>query len=292
MACPSPNKLCSRLTENEVLEYLESHPVVVEDYLLTSAPESLIENVLRKKLLAEAGENYIASAKFESRNKRRRTTVYTDTGITAMSRKIIGSIKDDEIYERIYEMCLLIKTSIDSEYFHLLAVESTENILAKYEPDKGCTRFGKIGIDRIVASYVATEKVPLNLEHLCDDPRFPDGVGVDIFKRCHAISIPLFLECGTPYVIVEFIRHQGLSPFSTFQFELVNAVMTWVMACLQKMKLNKVNYLNVFNIITSECVYNFFNTRNNYVDCNWFHIEKQITKKLGFIFGIIYVKTI
>jgi hypothetical protein len=240
MACPGSSKICAKITENEVKEYLENHPRVVEEYLLTSASESLIENVLRKKLLAEAGDNYIASAKFESKSKRRKTTVYTDTGITAMSRKIIGSIKDDEIYERIYEMCMLIKTSIDAEYFHLLAVENIENNLAKFEPEKGCVRFGKIGENRIVASYVATEKVPLNLQDLCNDPRFPDGVGVDIFKRCHIMSIPLFLECGTPYVVVEFIRSQGSSPFSTFHFELVNAIMTWVMACLQKMKLNKV----------------------------------------------------
>lgn len=236
---------CTGISEKEVKDYLQNNPKVVEDYLLTSATEAFIDGVLQKKLRAEAGDNDVASAKLRVKQRGRRSTIYTDTGIQAMSRKILNCTRDEDIYERLYEISQLIKTSIDAEHCLLFAVENSEKHIAIFEPTKGCLRFGKVGEHETVAGHVAKEKVPLNLEseELVDDGRFPKGIGIEEHNKCHVMSIPLLLDCGSPYVVIQFLRRKEAQPFNLFQFELVNAVMTWIMACLQKMKLNKVSLL-------------------------------------------------
>lgn len=243
MSCTKSLSTCTGLSEKDVKDYLQNNPKVVEDYLLTSATEAFLDGVLQKKVHAEANDNDVSSGKLLVKQRGRRSTIYTDTGIQAMSSKIINCTRDEDIYERLYEISQLIKTSVDAEDCLLFAVENSEKYIATFEPTKGCIRFGKVGEHETVAGYVAKEKVPLNLEssELENDDRFPKGIGIEEHNKCHVISVPLLLDCGSPYVVIQFLRRKEAQPFSVFQFELVNAVMTWIMACLQKMKLSKVS---------------------------------------------------
>lgn len=59
------------------------------------------------------------------------------------------------------------------------------------------------------------------------------------------MGIPVVLTTGKCYAVLEFVRYWDNDPFSEMEFELTNAIMSWVTACVQKMKLNKVVFFLV-----------------------------------------------
>jgi len=66
------------------------------------------------------------------------------------------------------------------------------------------------------------------------------GIGLGDDSAHHVIAVPLLLDRGGCFAIVELVRPWNRNCFSAAEFEITVAIMSWVSACVQKMKRNKV----------------------------------------------------
>jgi len=66
------------------------------------------------------------------------------------------------------------------------------------------------------------------------------GIGLGDEAAQQVMAIPIVLETGRCYAVVEFVRVCESEVFSELEFEVTNAIFTWVTACVQKMKRNRV----------------------------------------------------
>lgn len=170
------------------------------------------------------------------------STLYSEIGIVELVNRIMDSIEDIQIYEKIYEISRVIASTTDADDFKLYAVEKSEETLAVFDPSQKqpLKHVGPIGYRMTVSAHVAMEKKSQNVCDMPQDARFPKGTGVVDHIVHHVMCIPIFLESGVPYAVVEFTRGWERDPFTKNDFELTNAILSWITACVQKMKLNKV----------------------------------------------------
>ena len=94
--------------------------------------------------------------------------------------------------------------------------------------------------DDTVPAVSARTRKPLIVEYVHLDDKFKDGVGDGSYKECHALCVPIFLESGHAYCVVEFVRLNLAKHFDQFSYNLSTGILSWIMACLQKMKKNRV----------------------------------------------------
>ena len=170
------------------------------------------------------------------------STLYSEIGIKELSKSIMESIEDLQIYEKIYEISKVIASTTDADDFKMYVVEKTEEDLAVYDPKNKpqLKHVGPTGYRLTVSAHVATEQKSHNVVDMPQDSRFPKGTGVADYVVHHVMCCPILLESGGTYAVLEFTRGWERDPFTKNDFELTNAILSWITACVQKMKLNKV----------------------------------------------------
>jgi len=236
-------RMDNSLTSGEVKKYLQNHPRVVEEFLLKSASTEMLENLIlkKKRLISEHVYNNL-------RLERRKSTwmsstqLYTYTGLEEMCRKICTCSNDLDIYHQIYNVSHVISNMLESEGFLLYTLDASETGLAKFTPEKGPVDYGPIEMNTTVAGHVASEKEPINIKNVHTDTRFPQGFGDD-YKECHALCSPILTSSGEVFCVIAFVRTNLDRPFDEYDIEMATGVLSWIMACVQKIKLNKVSSL-------------------------------------------------
>jgi len=243
-----------RLSANDVSKYLCNNPNVVKELLLTSFSTDFLEKVIeQKKILTAEGDSSGLGVNFArndlvspstserpgSQLSRNVKTLHTDTGIESMCRTISGMTKDEDIYSRIYEICSLIASTLSADDFLFFVCDTAGNLVA-YSSVNGTADLGKVVSDDTVPAVSARTRKPLIVEYVHLDDKFKDGVGDGSYKECHALCVPIFLESGHAYCVVEFVRLNLAKHFDQFSYNLTTGILSWIMACLQKMKKNRV----------------------------------------------------
>ena len=228
----------TELSAYQVKEYLARFPSILEEYLLESVSveylQSIIERMKSKRISGEPVQI--------RRPRPKVSTLYSEIGIEELCKRIMDSTTDVEIYEKIYDICKIIANFVDADGINVYAMESTETDLSVFCPHqkKKLKHVGPVGYKLTVSAHVSVEKKALNAADIPQDSRFPKGVCLGDDKVHHVMCIPVLLECGSVYAIVEFLRGWEMDSFSPADFELTTAIMSWITACVQKMKLNKV----------------------------------------------------
>lgn len=242
---------------NQVKEYLAQYPSVLEEFLLQeSISAEFLQSVLQKKRAAP--KDKVVPNK-DVRTIGKLLKIYSETGIEKFCRKIINCTKDEEICERIYEICQVVGFTVDAVSHNLYVIRPNGVDLALFEPGKKFRVVGPIGKHLTVSAHVALEKKSLNIIDLPQDSRFPKGIALGDDCVHHAMAIPVILENGRCYAVAEFTRGWTMEPFDTKTFEFTNAVFCWVNACVQKIKINKLlkiqEALNKFLLETTKVMF-------------------------------------
>lgn len=240
---PRNPKFKAYFTPSAVKTYLDKNPQVVEEFILSSTSTEFLEKVVEEKRRLMEEEEFMASQVATPLPRRRQngSYLYTDTGMDKMCRKINSCKKDADIHAEIYNLCGVLSMAFQADKVLLFVVDSTEN-LCPYTPGYG--NKNKTSTERstcgTLPAFIAKEKKPLNIENVHLDDRFPKGTGEEKAQECHAICVPVLLESGDVYCVVEFVRHGLQLPFDEQDFELANCIFTWIMSCVQKSKMNRV----------------------------------------------------
>ena len=227
------------ITAYQIKEYLAQYPQILEEYIRESVSVDQLEEFIAMKKEIPEGE----PSKTEQKGPAiKLSTLYSEIGIVELSKRIMECIDDVQIFDKIYEISRVIASTTDSDGFKLYAMESTEEDLAVYDPDSKPTlkHVGPIGYRMTVSAHVAMDKKSQNVADMPQDSRFPKGTGLGDHIVHHVMCIPILLESGSAFAIVEFTRGWERDPFTKNDFELTNAILSWITACVQKIKLNKV----------------------------------------------------
>lgn len=255
------NRKSSHLSPEDIAKYLDKNPKVVEEFLLTSTTTEFLENVIEEKKtklqveVADVSEIEVnlnrqslatpstAAERPQSRLRSRNVIhMHTEIGIESMCRKITSMTKNEDIYNKIYEVSALVATTLNADDF-MFFVCNNENDLALYDPEDGMACLGQNAPPDSIPMISKLSKKPLRVNNVHVDEQYPDGTGNDKYRECHALCVPIILESGSTFCAVEFVRLNLLKPFDQFDHELTTSIFSWIMACVQKMKMNRVRYL-------------------------------------------------
>ena len=227
------------ITVNQIKEYLAQYPQILEEFIVESVPVEKLEEIIEKKKgLDENLDNIKVSKKGPAIKL---STLYSEIGIVELSKRIMDCTEDEQIYEKIHDISRVIASTTDADGFKLYVIERTGEDLAVYDPDAKIRlqHVGPTGYRLTVSAHVAVEKRSQNVFNMPQDSRFPKGTGLGDDFVHHVMCVPILLESGSPYAVVEFTRGWERDPFTNNDFELTNAILSWITACVQKMKLNK-----------------------------------------------------
>ena len=224
----------------QIKEYLAQYPQILDEFILESVSVEKLEELLQIKKGLNAEETRVGVTKKGPAIKL--TTLYSEIGIVELSRRIMESTEDEQIYEKIHEISRVIASTTDADAFKMYVVEESGEDLAVFDPDAKVRlkHVGPTGYGLTVSAHVAVDKRSQNVRDMPQDSRFPKGTGVGDDVVHHVMCVPILLESGNPYAVVEFTRGWERDPFTKNDFELTNAILSWITACMQKMKLNKV----------------------------------------------------
>ncbi|XP_053400578.1 cAMP and cAMP-inhibited cGMP 3',5'-cyclic phosphodiesterase 10A-like [Mercenaria mercenaria] len=246
----------SKCMANQVKEYIARYPSVLEDFLLqNNVSAEYLQGILLKKR---------KTTKRTSLYKQRRAAsslikYASEMGIAKLCHKIITCTKDEEICERIYEICQVVGHAVDSDKDRLYVTRPNGVDLALYEPEKGFKVVGPVGKHLTVSAHVAVEKKSLNIMDLPQDSRFPKGIALGDESAHYVMAIPIVLEDGRCFAVAEFSRGWTEARFEDTAFELTNAIFCWINACVQKININKLmkihEALNEFLLETTKVMF-------------------------------------
>ncbi|KAL4229999.1 hypothetical protein ACF0H5_010387 [Mactra antiquata] len=241
----------SDLTGYQVKEYLARYPVVLEEFLLNEIVSlQFLENILDKKRSSPCKNDPRApNARICSI-----VSAYSATGVEKLSTQINSCTKDEDIWEQIYNMSQVVGCTINADKVNMYVVSSSNWELSVYNQDQTMKVVGPMGPKMTVSAHVAAEQKSINVSDLPQDSRFPKGVALGDEDAHHVIAIPIVLDNGRCYAVLEFIRGWNKDKFSSLDFEVAIAIASWVNACVQKMKYNK-DALNKFLLETTKVMF-------------------------------------
>ena len=234
------SNLKPEISANQVKEYLAQYPQILEEFIIDSVPVEKLEELIAKKKGLDSDLTRVTVTKKGPAIKL--TTLYSEIGIVELSKRIMECTEDEQIYEKIHEISRVIASTTDADGFKLYVVEKTGEDLAVFDPDAKVIlqHVGPTGLGLTVSAHVAVDKRSQNVQDMPQDSRFPKGTGLGDNFVHHVMCVPILLQSGSPYTVVEFTRGWERDPFTKNDFELTNAILSWITACVQKMKLNKV----------------------------------------------------
>ncbi|XP_052792233.1 cAMP and cAMP-inhibited cGMP 3',5'-cyclic phosphodiesterase 10A-like [Mya arenaria] len=227
------------MAANQVREFLARYPAVLEEYLDETASVDYLEQLLQRKRTLPST---VAKCTFNQRaDSNGLGMVYSEIGIEQLARRIVECSSDSDICAKMHEICGVVANIIFADIYNLYYLDDTNSEMSLYMPGSTTEwkRVGPTGLKLTVSAHVATTAKSVNVADLQQDSRFPKGVRLGEERVHHVIGVPILLDTGRCYAVVEFSRGWDHDPFSKVEFEVTNAILSWVSACVQKMKRNK-----------------------------------------------------
>jgi cAMP and cAMP-inhibited cGMP 3',5'-cyclic phosphodiesterase 10 len=163
----------TRLTAYQIKEYLARYPNVLEEFLLETVSTDYLNDILAKKRSAPSCAVPFLKQKHSIVKF---NTLYSETGIEHLSRRILTCSKDEDICAQIYDICQVVGSSVAAHDFHLYAASANGTELSLYKPGDKLKIVGPIGLHLTVSAHVAHKKHSLNVTDLPQDSRFPKGM--------------------------------------------------------------------------------------------------------------------
>ncbi|KAL3878516.1 hypothetical protein ACJMK2_030856 [Sinanodonta woodiana] len=226
------------LNAANVKAYLTQYPSVLEEYVLESVSRETVEEWLETK----GSETPKTLNKTKCQNCRHHVK-FTDTPISTLSNEIAESTEDHTIRQRLYEITNVLACCLNADYATLYTLTADEKELYVYEGDEVFKPFGEVGPNMTVAAHVAHEKRSVLIPDMSTDVRFPKGVGQGASDVHSVLAVPIIISSHAKIGVIELKRITESESFSLRDLQAINAVMCWVAACIEKIKINKV--LNV-----------------------------------------------
>ncbi|KAK3593544.1 hypothetical protein CHS0354_018625 [Potamilus streckersoni] len=222
------------LNAANVKAYLTQYPNVLEEHVLESVPKETVEKWLEIK----ESETPKTRNKLRCQNCRHHVK-FTDMPISTLSNEIAESAEDQNIRQRLYEITNELACCLNADYATLYTLNADEKELYIYEGDEVFKPYGEVGPNMTVAAHVAYEKRSLLIPDLTIDVRFPKGVGQSVSDVHSVIAVPVILPSLAKVGVIELKRITESESFSLRDLQAINAITSWVTACIEKIKTNK-----------------------------------------------------
>ncbi|KAL4230000.1 cAMP and cAMP-inhibited cGMP 3' [Mactra antiquata] len=226
------------MTSIDVKQYLSENPQLLEEFLCMSMSEDKLGEILDKKR-SQCGDTQAVDHSSKLMDDKNFLPYFTDVDIKGTCERINDCVNEEELFNIMNEVCSVLKQAIKAESFAILTANENQTHLTLFDLNMGEPKVETIGTDNTVAGHVAVEKSPLLLPNVDEDSRFPNGIGFGKSNKYHVMSVPIQLSSGSIFAVIEFYNSTNCSPFGQQHFDMLCCVMSWVGACIQKIKMNK-----------------------------------------------------
>ncbi|XP_067674184.1 cAMP and cAMP-inhibited cGMP 3',5'-cyclic phosphodiesterase 10A-like [Haliotis asinina] len=265
------------LSPDLVRKYLAEHPLFLESIVKEKTPKKDLlgvqcDSIGRKKSKTlgaqEASHTFLALK-----------TKYTGLCLKSQTQLCLSEGRKNDVSAILDEAACILAKATDSDGFALYLPKHNETELEHYFNGTK-TPYGPVGKGMTVSAFAAMEKTTQLVENLPQDTRFPKGVGRGATSVHSVLSVPLVMPTNDLLGVVELTKEGIKDSFTEEDFQLANAMLSWLVSSLHQCKMNRVlmtqSKLNDFLLDTTKVLFDEMISIDTLVQTIMYHTKDLV----------------
>ncbi|XP_050315784.1 probable 3',5'-cyclic phosphodiesterase pde-5 isoform X2 [Anthonomus grandis grandis] len=231
----TPLKSNKMVTEDQVSEYLSTHPDYLEKFVLEEVDLEQLERwIIRKSQRLKKRPDVPTKNGRKTSLSRWKFCVHADK--RQMLQDLTHSLQNKPTKDHVlWELSNCISSAVGADGFRLYTVEKSKSpsediqlyIVLDSRSENGEIKVQKIKNGVEVPKYVANSLEPVRLSSNQDDPRFPKKIFQDAGEIAHIQCQPIIQPNGELVAVLELWRKEAGCPFHEEDEEIAASYLVW-----------------------------------------------------------------